>query len=88
MHINYIFLMAVPMEQVSQVSLLYAESTAHRHVVQQAINVIARLPPVQRCSTTHVNSHSSIFTGNRNSAKSALSWHASGGLSALLNLVS
>lgn len=48
----------------------------------------ARLPPVQRCSTTHVNSYPSIFAGNRNSAKSALSWHASGGFSVLLNLVS
>ena len=48
----------------------------------------ARLPPFQRCSTTHVNSHPSIFAGNGNSAKSALSWHASGGLSILLNLVS
>lgn len=46
------------------------------------------MPPVQRCSTAHVNYHPSVFAGNWNSAKNALSWHASGGLSALLNRVS
>ena len=46
------------------------------------------MPPDQRCSTAHANYHPSIFAGNWNSAKSALSWHAPGGLSAFLNLVS
>lgn len=83
MHINYIFLIAVPMDCRSPKSPIFCmqkvlptDTSCSRQLMSYA-----RLPPVQRCSTTHVNSHPSVFAGNRNSAKSALSWHAPGGLS-------